>query len=153
MQKNILQDFMSITDNKILLAKVSCSSQENTAAINMYMSLWSLFDKKVKTLMQSKAEQHSKDGIALFYYTLCKYNRSAESAIHNKLQQLNNLTAKFKELQFNVAAFSEYIANCIKELEAAGDKDKQAQKNSSKLSRHPQALSLTATSVHIAPPV
>eukprot|EP00957_Ditylum_brightwellii_P095389 7266003-Ditylum_brightwellii.AAC.1 len=60
-------------------------------------------------MMQSKAEQHSGDGIALLYYTLCKYTGSAESIICNKLQQPYNLPVKFKELQFNVAAFSNYI--------------------------------------------
>eukprot|EP00957_Ditylum_brightwellii_P054897 4160978-Ditylum_brightwellii.AAC.1 len=125
MQKNVLRDFMSITDDKILLAKAFHYAQENTATINMYMSIWSLFDKKSKTLIQSKAEQHARDGIALFYYTLCKCTGSAESSVCNKLQQLNNLPAKFKELQFNVVAFSNYVVNCIEEIEAAGGKDKQ----------------------------
>eukprot|EP00957_Ditylum_brightwellii_P005947 450858-Ditylum_brightwellii.AAC.1 len=104
-QKNVLHDFMSITEDNIQLAKASHSAQENTAAFNMYVSLWSLFDKKVKMLMQSKAEQHTGDGLALLYYTLCKYTVSAETIICNQLQQLHGLPTKFKEYQYNVTMF------------------------------------------------
>eukprot|EP00957_Ditylum_brightwellii_P210534 15365079-Ditylum_brightwellii.AAC.2 len=108
-QKNVLQNFMSITDDKILLAKASSSAQENTSTINIVRQSNTLEMEWLCSITPSAST-----------------SGSAESVIHNKLQQFNNPPAKFKELQFNVAAFSDYIVNCVKELEAAGGKDKQA---------------------------
>eukprot|EP00957_Ditylum_brightwellii_P048777 3700518-Ditylum_brightwellii.AAC.1 len=85
----------------------------------MYVALWSTFDKKVKTSMQSKAEKHSGDGIALLFYTLKKFTGSAESVIRAQLQQLNGLAAKFKSFQYNGSTFCDYVANCIRTLESA----------------------------------
>eukprot|EP00957_Ditylum_brightwellii_P155975 11871914-Ditylum_brightwellii.AAC.1 len=94
--------------------------------MNMYVTLWSTFDKKVKILIQSKVEQHSRDSIALFYYTLQKFTGSTESIIQDQLQQLNGLAAKFKSFQYNVSTFCNYITNCVRTLEPAGGKDNQA---------------------------
>eukprot|EP00957_Ditylum_brightwellii_P074361 5649506-Ditylum_brightwellii.AAC.1 len=76
--------------------------------------------------MQSKAEQHSGNGISLFYYTLCKFTGSVESVIQAQLQQLNGLAAKFKSFQYNVSTFCNYVANCVRTLKSAGNKDNQA---------------------------
>eukprot|EP00957_Ditylum_brightwellii_P002879 220903-Ditylum_brightwellii.AAC.1 len=76
---------MSISEDDILLTKASAMVQDTSAAINMFVALWSTFDRKEKTSKQSKAEKYSGDGIALIYHTLCKYTGSAESVICNHL--------------------------------------------------------------------
>eukprot|EP00957_Ditylum_brightwellii_P212383 15367208-Ditylum_brightwellii.AAC.3 len=105
-RKNILCNFMSISEDDIHLAKALRLPQNTTTSMNMYVALLSTFNKKVKTSMQSKAEKHLGDGIALLYYTLKKFTGSAES--------------------FNVLTFCNYVANCIRTLESAGGKDDQA---------------------------
>eukprot|EP00957_Ditylum_brightwellii_P116213 8864499-Ditylum_brightwellii.AAC.1 len=44
--KNILCDFISISEDVNRVAKASRSPQGTTAAVNMYVALWSTFDKK-----------------------------------------------------------------------------------------------------------
>eukprot|EP00957_Ditylum_brightwellii_P194731 14833299-Ditylum_brightwellii.AAC.1 len=44
--KNILRDFVSISEDDIRVAKASRLPQDTTAAVNMYVALWSTFDKK-----------------------------------------------------------------------------------------------------------
>eukprot|EP00957_Ditylum_brightwellii_P037184 2815339-Ditylum_brightwellii.AAC.1 len=79
--KSILCDFMLISEDDIHLVKALPPPQDNTATMSMYVALWSTFNKKVKTSMQSKAEKHLEDGIALLYYALKKFMGSAESVI------------------------------------------------------------------------
>eukprot|EP00957_Ditylum_brightwellii_P144740 11025592-Ditylum_brightwellii.AAC.2 len=84
---------MSISEDAIHLAKANRMAQDTSAVINMLVALWSTFDRKVKTSMQSKADKYSGDGIAFIYHTLCKYTGSTESVICDHLQQLNGLPA------------------------------------------------------------
>eukprot|EP00957_Ditylum_brightwellii_P205430 15343851-Ditylum_brightwellii.AAC.2 len=100
-RKNVLHNFMSISEEDIQLAKAACTTQDNSATINMYVTLWSKFDKR-------------------------KYMGSAESVIYDQLQQLNGLLAKFKGFQYNIALFCNYAVNCVKTLESARGKDNQA---------------------------
>eukprot|EP00957_Ditylum_brightwellii_P178668 13609019-Ditylum_brightwellii.AAC.1 len=87
--KNILRDFMLISEDDIHVAKALRLPQDTTTAVNMYVALWFTFNKKVKTSMQSKAQKHLGDSIALLYYTLKKFTTSAKSVIQAQLQQLN----------------------------------------------------------------
>eukprot|EP00957_Ditylum_brightwellii_P125750 9586006-Ditylum_brightwellii.AAC.1 len=60
-RKNLLQDFALISEDDIHLTKANHMAQDTSAAINMFIALWSTFDRKVKTSMQNKAEKYSGD--------------------------------------------------------------------------------------------
>eukprot|EP00957_Ditylum_brightwellii_P171354 13044297-Ditylum_brightwellii.AAC.1 len=72
---------MSISEDDICVAKALRLPRDTTTTVNMYVALWSTFDKKVKTSMQCKAEKHLGDSIALLYYMLKKSTGSAKSVI------------------------------------------------------------------------
>eukprot|EP00957_Ditylum_brightwellii_P194578 14820935-Ditylum_brightwellii.AAC.1 len=129
-KKNVIRDFMLITEDYITLTKATQSTSEESATMNMYMMSWSTFDKKVMTSMQSKEEKYSPHGLTLLYFMLQTYTGSTETIIRDQLQWLNDLTAKFKSYNYNISSFSDYVDNFIKTLESASGTDKQAPEKS-----------------------
>eukprot|EP00957_Ditylum_brightwellii_P097722 7442197-Ditylum_brightwellii.AAC.1 len=59
--KDLLTDFMQITDDDIKLSKANRNSDQNKPATNMYILLWKSLARPVKTVMQVHADSHDTD--------------------------------------------------------------------------------------------
>eukprot|EP00957_Ditylum_brightwellii_P115326 8794305-Ditylum_brightwellii.AAC.1 len=76
--RDLLTNFMQITDNDIKLSKANRKSDQNRAATNMYMLLWKSLVRPVKTAMQVHVNSHDTDGPALLYHLLQQYTGTTE---------------------------------------------------------------------------
>eukprot|EP00957_Ditylum_brightwellii_P162689 12388868-Ditylum_brightwellii.AAC.1 len=88
---------MQITEDEIKLSTANCNSDQNRAAMNMYILLWKSLACPVKTTMQVHADSDDTDSSALLYHLLQQYTGTAESAIRDQQLRLNNLSNKLPD--------------------------------------------------------
>eukprot|EP00957_Ditylum_brightwellii_P091958 7001766-Ditylum_brightwellii.AAC.1 len=96
--KDLLTDFMQITEDDLKLSKSGHNQEQVQAATNMYISLWKSLTRPIKTAMQMHANSHDTDVPALLYHLLWQYTGTANSIIHDQQLCLN----KFNNLKFDV---------------------------------------------------
>eukprot|EP00957_Ditylum_brightwellii_P195271 14876724-Ditylum_brightwellii.AAC.1 len=76
--RDLLTNFMQITEDDIKLSKANHNSDQNRAATNMYILLWKSLACLVKTAMQVHANSHDTGSPALLYHLLRQYTSTAE---------------------------------------------------------------------------
>eukprot|EP00957_Ditylum_brightwellii_P139907 10661215-Ditylum_brightwellii.AAC.1 len=124
--KDLLTNFMQITEGDIKLSKANRNSDQNRAATNMYILLLKSLARPVKTAMQVHANSHNTDVPALLHHLLRQYTGTAESVICDQQLCLNNLSNKLPDLKFGVDKFCNYATETLKTLRNTGGDDKQA---------------------------